>query len=66
MPYTSAGEPMACVPKVARETILRGTRRTLKIKQYFFLNILYFTHRSLGIGQYVILRFQHLQLFLVI
>jgi len=26
MYYASAGEPMACVPKVARETIFRGTR----------------------------------------
>jgi len=34
--YTSAGEPMARVPKVARETILRGTRRTLEIKDIFF------------------------------
>jgi len=31
----STGEPMARVPKVARETILRGMRRTLEIKDIF-------------------------------
>ena len=35
MAYRSAGEPMARVPKVARETILRGTLRTFEIKQIF-------------------------------
>jgi len=39
--YTSAGEPMARVPKVARETILFGTRRTVEIKQVF-VKIFYF------------------------
>jgi len=35
--YISGGEPMARVPKVARETILRGTRRTLEIKEFFLI-----------------------------
>jgi len=34
--YSSAGEIMARVPKVASETIWRGTRCTLEIKQIFF------------------------------
>jgi len=38
--YVSAGEPMARMPKVAWETILRGTRRTLEIKE-IFLKIFY-------------------------
>jgi len=33
MQYISAGEPMARVPKVARERFMRGTRHNLEIKQ---------------------------------
>jgi len=53
--YASAGEPIARVPKAAREIILRGTRRTLEIKQ-IFVKIFFI---SLGIEQYISLRFQH-------
>jgi len=61
---------MARVPKMARETILRGTRHTLEIKQIcvkivyiyllFIYFIFYFTRRSLGIGRQVISRCQNI------
>jgi len=35
--YHSAGEPMARVPKVAREAILRGTRRSLEINKFVLI-----------------------------
>src|SRR6218665_2972385 len=56
----SAGEPMARVPKVAHETILCGTRRTLTIKQicvkifyiYYLFYILFYLpftrYRTIG------------------
>jgi len=49
--YISAGEPMARVPKVARETILSGTRRTFKITEIsvkiFYFHTLFTRNRTI-------------------
>src|SRR6218665_4204300 len=49
----SAGEPMARVPQVAREMILRGTHRTLEIKDLFKFE--YYEIIEIAISHFIII-----------